>query len=257
MFSVIIPTMWYGVELERMLPLLQEQTNVGEIIIINNAAERTPQYIKDGNLTKVVVHSFGFNCFVNPSWNLGVVMAKHRYVCIMNDDVLFSPDIFNAVLPLLQTDPSPIGPVKRVFNGVHPIHREHDQIPWVGPLTIATPDQPPYGWGMCLFLDKQFFKPIPTQVLIYYGDNWIWHWAKKIGQKPRTIAMNLLTRDCTTSTKQWLGPIGSVEHTTVGAGILAKELANYNQLDWTRDRQQLLDWLKTVSVGNPVIGGYN
>ena len=84
MFSVVIPTMWQSEYLLLMLPIYENCDLVMEVILIDNAFEKKP------NLTdfkKIKYYSEFKNIFVNPAWNVGYKLAKHKII-LANDDIL-------------------------------------------------------------------------------------------------------------------------------------------------------------------------
>ena len=86
-FSVIIPTIWVGINLPEMLKRLYECEQIGEVILINNAKDKTPDFERHEKLVYVEPNQ---NIFVNPAWNMGVRLAKYNYIINTQDDVLFN-----------------------------------------------------------------------------------------------------------------------------------------------------------------------
>lgn len=89
MFSVIIPTMWRIKEFLSDLHELNSCENVGEIILINNNIEMTPDSFSVQNYSKLIEIKPPKNMYINPSWNLGVRCAKYNKIAIKNDDTFF------------------------------------------------------------------------------------------------------------------------------------------------------------------------
>jgi hypothetical protein len=158
-FSVIIPTIWKS---EFTTPLLQRLSKceaVGEIILIDNA----PDW--DIEMNKLIHIKESENTYVNPAWNKGVELAKYNNITIANDDILFNVDEYFHYMEQI--------PLKEFgFVGSHSdnykdgdfstIHLEkYDNQTNVG------------GWGCLFSFDKRNWKPIPNQLKIWYGDNWI------------------------------------------------------------------------------------
>ena len=83
-FSVIIPTMQRSPMLWPFVEQLCSTNDVDEVLIINNAPARLTFVNR-----KVRVLDQPENLYVNPSWNLGVSIARSKYICIANDDLAF------------------------------------------------------------------------------------------------------------------------------------------------------------------------
>jgi len=86
MISVVIPTMWKFRPFLQFLEDMLDSPAVGEVIIINNDAVKTPVDHVLSN-PKVRMYDFGKNIYVNPAWNFGVAQSKfemffHRDVYI-------------------------------------------------------------------------------------------------------------------------------------------------------------------------------
>ena len=81
--------MWKSDLIYQMLPLYQECELVAEIIIISNSQLAIDDSLRFSsvNLSKVRFYSTGENNYVNASWNIGAIMAKHTVV-LANDDIL-------------------------------------------------------------------------------------------------------------------------------------------------------------------------
>ena len=91
-WSVVIPTLWKSPRIYNLLESLQKTPHVGEIILIDNAPEHTPDLPK---LEKLKILSKGVNIFVNPAWNLGVSEATFPNIALCNDDIEFDTRLFS------------------------------------------------------------------------------------------------------------------------------------------------------------------
>lgn len=157
MFSVIMPTMWRSKRTLPMLKKLNECKHVSEIIIIDNDTNKTPEF----DLDKVVYVPQLENIYVNPAWNIGVRSAKEDYVCILNDDISFDVDKVMWNIGAVIKDLKCIGLDYMSFNyGGNEV-------------LIASGHDIGLGWGCAVWLDKKKWKPIPEDIKIWYGDNWI------------------------------------------------------------------------------------
>ena len=72
------------------LQQLDASDDVMEVVIIDNARDQRPELPV---LSKLKLVDKGQNLYVNPSWNLGVALAKSTAVCLCNDDVLMANNL--------------------------------------------------------------------------------------------------------------------------------------------------------------------
>jgi GT2 family glycosyltransferase len=163
-WTVVIPTMWKSELLKELLSNLIQSNRVDEIIIIdNNYRGRFDIPIS----TKIKLIKESKNIFVNPAWNKGIDLAKNKHVCLCNDDVLFCSEIFDSLEKL------------NFESSVYGCHLEsfHLDISRFS-LEIQKGHHISSGWGCVIFLDKFYFKEIPMNLKILFGDNWLVHHFK-------------------------------------------------------------------------------
>jgi len=158
LFSVVIPTLWRSSSTQSLLSSLNSCTSVGEIFIINNASKPPPEYLN--TFSKVIVYTPEVNQYVNPSWNIGVSKAKHKFIALCNDDIVFNTDIFKALA-------IPSGTLIGMSTDCYEL--ESDSL--VVNLTPA--DTRSYGFGCLMFFNKKDYTPIPAQLKIWYGDDYL------------------------------------------------------------------------------------
>ena len=95
-FSVIIPTLQSGNPdiLNYLLNILNADSSVGEIILIDNSLKGydTSKFFK----VNVIIPKK--NLFVNPSWNLGISLAKYDYFAILNDDLIIPKNLCEKIM---------------------------------------------------------------------------------------------------------------------------------------------------------------
>jgi len=158
-FSVIIPTIWKSEFTLTLLDRLSKSDSVGEIILIDNAPW------EDIVMGKVIHIIESENTYVNPAWNKGVELAKYNNITIANDDILFNVDEYFHYMQQI--------PLKEFgFVGSHSDNYKGEKF-----LTIELEKYDNQtnvgGWGCLFSFHKTNWKPIPNQLKIWYGDNWI------------------------------------------------------------------------------------
>lgn len=158
--------MWRSNKTLKLLTDLQASKLVGEIILIDN----------DPNLINVKIESFDKikyfpqteNIYVNPAWNLGVEKAKHSMLCICNDDINFNVDAYLQYVIRHEDQMGVFGSNYRPFG----IKKDDMLIELKTDLSKRAAIQG-NGFGMLMFLKKENWIPIPENIKIWFGDNWI------------------------------------------------------------------------------------
>lgn len=161
-YTVIIPTLWKSNRTLKLIDDLKESEFVDEIIIIDNDSKK----VEDKVVGKVRMISFGENIYVNPAWNTGIELAKNECISLLNDDINFDPNIFGVITEDVLYQFGIIGMGEG--NYTHPIDEER------GPyVDMWKPGVNDWGWGCFILLKKSYWKPIPNEIKIWYGDNFI------------------------------------------------------------------------------------
>lgn len=156
-FSVIIPTLQRAKELHELVEMCAAHPRVLEVLVINNA----PEPLHWGS-PKVRLLQQAENIYVNPAWNLGAREARGKFLAIINDDVLFDPGLLDLAARGLQR--RGVGLI-----GIGPGSLRQDEgKPRLVPTFTRTP-----GYGVALFLRRERWTPIPEDMLIWYGDDWV------------------------------------------------------------------------------------
>lgn len=185
-FSVVIPTLWRSKRIHTLLENLIRCEGVGEILLIDNNRKFNEFYKK---LDKVRVLSPHFNIYVNPSWNYGVKFSSNQYVVLLNDDVSFDTNILTH---LSNEDLKKYG-----FIGMHSENytKRCVGLPTIEPWVGQTFD----GWGCMIVFDKSHWIPIPEEMKIWCGDNFI----REANPSPKSVLSNFsIKTDMSTTSKE-------------------------------------------------------
>lgn len=162
MLSVIIPTLLKPDTLFRLVDKLIKSTVVGEIIIINNSLE--PIYFKS---EKVIIHTPNTNLYVNPSWNLGVSIAKNNVICLCNDDIIFDVSKLFRLYDFVLCKGGILGPKSECFSNN------------TKQLNINVTFERNHGYGTLMLMKKIDYVKIPENLKIWYGDDYLFHSQSK------------------------------------------------------------------------------
>jgi len=166
MISFIIPTLQKSEVLIELLCGLNEQKYTSEIILINNALTELP-FKKKFNKLKILTPNQ--NLYVNPSWNIGVNLAKENKIALCNDDILFD----FSKLGLIQEFISPkIGIIGMADSNFSQIDYHHIKLR----KTISRC----FGFGTLMFLNRINYRAIPEDLKIWHGDDYLFNAQNKI-----------------------------------------------------------------------------
>ena len=179
--SVVIPTMQKNkMFLDNLVKTLNVDVTVDEIIVIDNSCKG---YSFDSDKLKVIVPEE--NLYVNPSWNLGVKTAKNEIVALLNDDITIPENFCEKVYSLFNETTGIIG-MSKDFVEDKPFSPD-DNIKLSDDLYLKEITYLPWNFGIMMFFRKDAFVEIPKDLKVYYGDNWMIFWAKKMGKINYTI----------------------------------------------------------------------
>lgn len=166
MLSVITPTMWVPETFCDFLQYVVKQECVGEVIIINNAVDKTPDHSVLSH-PKIRMVNCDENIYVNPAWNLGAQMAFFEHLCFLSDDVIVDLRAFYKADDFMAKTPD----MGMLY--ICPGYEEQQQ-PKVttGEIEIeSSPVTNRYGYGAFFFVHKNSWNPIPEQFKIWFGDH--------------------------------------------------------------------------------------
>lgn len=181
MIDIIIPTLLSGDRsiLEWTLDQANKSPVVKNIIVVDNT--ETGSFTS--SLDKVIVLSNKKNLFVNPSWNLGMEHVTSEYYMICNDDILSSTAIYNITNEALSDESIGLLTFRTIERGdINSYVREmsnikHNDIKH----SVDIPNDGRQGWIMAGRVSQ--WVPIPKDLLIWCGDDFIYRLIKQRGLK--------------------------------------------------------------------------
>jgi hypothetical protein len=165
MFTVVIPTMWRPDTFEEQLNSLCCSEYVDEIILINNDKNITPSF-NILNHKKILHVNPSENLVVYPSWNLGVFLSNNNNICLLNDDILFDMDVFKFMS----------NHKDKHLCGLSMYNQNED-------FKLLEANERTHGFGCMMFLRKDTYSNIPHDLLVYFGDDYLFHMNKFNGNK--------------------------------------------------------------------------
>ncbi len=162
--------MWKYPPFLKFLYDLAEVPSIGEIIIIDNNPDATPNII---NNPKFNIFTFGKNIYVNPAWNYGTKIAKYENICLLNDDVIVDLKLFHRMDQFLRPGIGLCGicpGLKEEFGQTPVTNGEIDLVHCDTPYNYRTH----FGLGTLMFYPKIEYIPIIDGLDLYWGDNFIY-----------------------------------------------------------------------------------
>jgi len=169
-FSVTIPSMWRCLDLtKRLLVHLTEHPLVGEIHLIDNDKERTPDWelLKHPKINHLIQEQ---NIGVNPAWTLGASLSKYDFLAILNDDIVFDPKLFDKLAEQLSPKVGAYGIINGWAEMNQPVTTDGsiDFLKWSPGMII-------HCFGQAFFMHKNNWPKIPEGLIINYGDSVVFH----------------------------------------------------------------------------------
>lgn len=179
--------------LNQLLENLYQDPMVEEVILINNSelSSKVPQIPLNN---KLLIVSKGRNIYVNPSWNLGVSLSSQDYIAILNDDIIISDKLFTGVC---QINFDQVG----ILGACHPMIEETET-----PTKFSVPSFEilgarirPWGFGIFMAMKKSDYVKIPEDMLIWCGDDYLFHNIAKTGKINALLGSPIKTKMSATS----------------------------------------------------------
>lgn len=166
-YTAIVPTMLKSPRLKKLVEDLQNSDYVDEIIVIDNSTNTTPSLESHPKLRYI---NEGRNTGCNPAWNKGVELSSNELLVIVNDDVNFDPIILGALTSDVVDNAGIIGMGEGNWDGFKGIPFTYEGEPYLEEWRPGVNDS---GWGSLMMLKKSMWIPIPEDLIVWYGDNFI------------------------------------------------------------------------------------
>lgn len=193
--TVVIPTLCKSNKvLKHSLEQCQECDRVEEILVFDNTLTNFAS-----TLSKVKVFNEE-NLYVNPAWNKGLELTKTPYYLLLNDDVIVSKEVIEACGVLLDENKM-LGITSVVTTSITEseidFYMNANAISLEPEFSIRDENDQFYcGWFV--FGRTNLWKPIPKDLLYFFGDNWVYYHNFK--QKRKVAVLDNYTIYHVTST---------------------------------------------------------
>lgn len=185
--TAVIPTLLKKINvLNNLIETLVSDSTVEEIIVINNSTDNFSY-----ENPKVRIISKGENLFVNPSWNLGVAEAKCEYIALVNDDIIIPQNFCSAVLNKMNNKHGIVGIDNKYiteFNEDNLQEALDNNTLDESKISLTPVKYRTKCFGVMMFFNKNIYKPVPEDLKIFFGDDYIVHYAKKAKKQNAVVS---------------------------------------------------------------------
>ena len=180
MISFVIPTMWRNPS--RLRDILHDYKRAdipnAEFILIDN---NHGCYLESEITILIPKENLG----VNPSWNIGVELAKNNIVCLLNDDIEINfQTIKNNLDEINNLDFGIIG-----FDANKNLGTDFNTN--VDKFEFKEADCRTLGFGCMMFIRKENYLKIDERLKIFFGDDLLYWWNRDKHNRPIYIIDNL------------------------------------------------------------------
>lgn len=177
--TVVIPTLQKNkIILSNLIRSLDSDEFVDEIILIDNSLQGFK-----GNSKKLKVIMPDKNLYVNPSWNLGVKLAKNEIIALLNDDIIIPQGFCGEVGAQITLQTGIAGMCEKCIKELPEVF----EIPLKEEIKLEPASYMDYYYGIAMFFHKENYYKIPDEIKIVYGDCWIFMQAKRNKKQNRRI----------------------------------------------------------------------
>lgn len=165
---------------------LKSCETVNRIIVIDNTEAQQFSTIFSHIISDCpsieVYNGFEKGFLVNDAWNFGIQESKTTIVkaplwCLINDDVMVSKEILNIIGKYFNTQPKLALVTIETINGVTIKKYEED----CRNIQKARLEECKTRQGWIMIGRKHQWIPIPEDLKLFYGDDWIYKRCKEIG----------------------------------------------------------------------------
>ena len=176
--QLVIPTLWQPAGLGAALEGYLNCPAVDRLIVIDNDPCQRPDTVKAlaERHPRLLLLAQPHNLLVNPAWNLGMAQIPEgaTLVGILNDDIQIPAVV---LIQLLAQAPPPGTVVGLLPDDDSLTDFELEPFPYRRGVSIGSQCR---GFGSAMFLRRSDFVPIPSDLQIWFGDDWILQRAREV-----------------------------------------------------------------------------
>lgn len=173
--DIVIPTMWKSKNFINSLTEYTANEVINKIIVIDNDYKKRPKHPIFDN-QKIELVNYGKNIYVNPSWNEGYYRSTTEVFGIINDDIIVDNDVFRDIAHTDFKNIDLIGVHLQGTKDNYNITDHADKEDKLFKLNVNKNEAiggQSYAFGVCMFVKKSSYKPIPSLYQIWFGDDYL------------------------------------------------------------------------------------
>jgi len=198
MISVILPVLEEREMTSNILNNISVNTiKPDEIVLIDNSSTHdiqnlVPQY----TCLDIVYLKQKKNIGVNASWNLGIERAQHELISILNNDLILNNLFFENIEKVMVEYPD-VGICVPNTTKEIPIDNPNTKIAILGTRE---------GWAFTIRSEiAKRALPIPETLFMFFGDDYLFHFARSLGYKIVKVLNNEIVHLKETTVRKVLG----------------------------------------------------
>lgn len=180
--DIVIPTMWRSGGFCEALVSYTQSDSVDKIILIDNDYRSRPLHPVLSH-PKILLVNYGKNIYVNPSWNEGYYRSTSTVFGILNDDIVVDTTLFDDIANTDFKDIDLVGVhLQGTIDNYHITHH-NDKKDSLFKLSVNKQEAiggQSYAFGVCMFVKRTSYTPIPSLYQIWFGDDYLVQKAQNI-----------------------------------------------------------------------------
>lgn len=197
------------------------------IIIDNNSSENIKKIVnKFKNKLNITYIKNDINIGVNPAWNLGLKLAKTKYISILNNDLVLNNLFYKKIIDAFNLNEN-IGIVcPKTIKNPYKINEKDDHS-----KVKLIPMKKREGWAFTIkkeIIDK--IKLIPNELKFFCGDDYLFYMTKYLNYKIMKMTNNQIYH--------WKNQ------------TLKSEIPNWKQNELKKEKMLYKKWIKNFEKDN-------
>ena len=189
MISVVIPVMDSVEITKHLFEQISENTYIpSEIFLIDNGTDhkfyKFYKFHKIFPTLNIQYVRYERNMGVNIAWNEGIYRSNMPYISVLNNDIVITKYFFEKIYKSFLADPTLGVVVPSTVDSANDLYDDNG-----GPHLVDL--QKREGWAFTIKKEvTEACGPIPHPFKIYYGDDYLFSWSKKLGYTCKKIINN-------------------------------------------------------------------
>lgn len=161
-----------------LLSCLESYVNspyINKIIVVDNDYRNRPIHPILSH-EKIELVNYGKNIYVNPAWNEGYYRTTTSVFGLLNDDIIVNPSLFEDIATTSFEDIDLVGVHLQGTTDNYHITDHQDKTDRLFKLSVNKQEAiggQSYAFGVCMFIRRSWYTPIPSLYQIWFGDDYL------------------------------------------------------------------------------------